>query len=278
MSHPIRVELIDQVAPLAEHLVVDARATSRPSALRRGAGRGRREPSWGGRGRSAAVLGRRCRARGRRARARRRTRDRARPCRAPARGRRRLAPPAGPRRHARHRVPARVRQRRPQGRGPRQVRAARGGAGRHPSPRRAGAPRPDPGRLRSGPAQRVPADVASFAAGVSRQVRSVSSRIVHDSVSVFTRLSRELFASSEGALIDQSFALTQGGCFAVAAGPHGSQELWDVVGHQRGWEILAGGVDEPLMPFPPSPSSPAPSPARRSSWPTPPRSPARTGR
>jgi TldD protein len=96
-----------------------------------------------------------------------------------------------------------------------------------------------------------PADMVSFAAGVSRQVRSVSSRIVHDSVSVFTRLSRELFASSEGALIDQSFALTQGSCFAVAAGPHGNQELWDVVGHQRGWEILAGGVGEPLMPFPP---------------------------
>jgi TldD protein len=96
-----------------------------------------------------------------------------------------------------------------------------------------------------------PADAASFAADVSRQVRSVSPRIVHDSVSVFTRLSRELFASSEGALIDQAFALTQGGCFAVATGPHATQELWDVVGHQRGWEILAGGVDEPLLPFPP---------------------------
>jgi TldD protein len=94
-------------------------------------------------------------------------------------------------------------------------------------------------------------EIASFAADISRQVRSVSPRIAHESVSVFTRLARELFASSEGALIDQAFALTQGGCFAVATGPQATQELWDVVGHQRGWEILAAGVDEPLMPFPP---------------------------
>jgi TldD protein len=94
-------------------------------------------------------------------------------------------------------------------------------------------------------------DITSFAADISRQVRSVSPRIAHESVAVLTRLTRELFASSEGALIDQAFAFTQGGCFAVAAGPHASQELWDVLGHQRGWEILAAGVDEPLMPFPP---------------------------
>ena len=60
-----------------------------------------------------------------------------------------------------------------------------------------------------------------------------------------TQLNRELFASSEGALIDQSFALTQGMCYVVAAGDDNSQELYDVLGHQRGWEILTDGVDEP---------------------------------
>ena len=33
---------------------------------------------------------------------------------------------------------------------------------------------------------------------------------LHNYISTLTQLSRELFASSEGALIDQSFALTQG--------------------------------------------------------------------
>lgn len=98
------------------------------------------------------------------------------------------------------------------------------------------------------------AAVASFAAEVSRQVRSVSPRIAHDSISVVTRLSREIFASSEGALIDQAFAFTQGGCFVVATGEDSSQELWDVVGHQRGWEILTDGVGDPLLAFPPFPA------------------------
>ena len=66
-----------------------------------------------------------------------------------------------------------------------------------------------------------------------------------------TQLSRELFASTEGALIDQSFALTQGMCLVVGVDGDVSQELYDVLGHQRGWEILTDGVDDPLLGFPP---------------------------
>jgi TldD protein len=98
----------------------------------------------------------------------------------------------------------------------------------------------------------VPLDaMVRFTADVSRQVGAVDPRIRYDYVSTMTQLSRELFASSEGALIDQSFALTQGLCYVVATGPDNSQELYDVMGHQRGWEILGRGVDEPLMRFPP---------------------------
>src|SRR5204862_8031920 len=64
------------------------------------------------------------------------------------------------------------------------------------------------------------------------------------------RLSRELFASTEGACIDQAFALTQGSCSVVAVAGATSQDLYDVLGHQRGWEILLEGVDEPLIRFP----------------------------
>ena len=85
---------------------------------------------------------------------------------------------------------------------------------------------------------------------VSRQVAAVDARVQYNYVSAMTQLSRELFASSEGALIDQSFAHTQGLCGLVAVGPEASQQLYDVLGHQRGWEILHRGVDEPLMRFP----------------------------
>lgn len=85
---------------------------------------------------------------------------------------------------------------------------------------------------------------------ISRQVAAVDPGIQHNSVGALTQLSRALFASTEGALIDQSFALTQGGCSVVAVSGAVSQDLYDVLGHQRGWEILERGVDEPLMRFP----------------------------
>src|SRR5205807_1370322 len=70
-------------------------------------------------------------------------------------------------------------------------------------------------------------------------------------VPVLTQLTRELFASTEGALIDQAFALTQGAASVVAVGTETSQELYDVMGHQRGWEIIGEGVGESLLTFPP---------------------------
>ncbi len=63
-------------------------------------------------------------------------------------------------------------------------------------------------------------------------------------------MTRELFCSSEGANIDQTFAMTQGTCFIVAHGKSGTQELYDYMGHQRGWEILTGGVQEEFIRFP----------------------------
>ena len=98
----------------------------------------------------------------------------------------------------------------------------------------------------------VPLDeMVRFTTDVSKQVAAVHARLSYNYISTMTQLSRELFASSEGALIDQSFALTQGMCYVVATGEGNSQELYDVVGHQRGWEILIRGIDDPLMSFPP---------------------------
>ncbi len=93
-------------------------------------------------------------------------------------------------------------------------------------------------------------EIVRFTTDVSKQVAASDPLVKYNSVSTLTQLWRELFASSEGALIDQSFALTQGMCYLVAVGAASSQELYDVLGHQRGWEVLLRGVDESLMRFP----------------------------
>jgi len=93
-------------------------------------------------------------------------------------------------------------------------------------------------------------EMVAFATDVSRAVSGADPQIRHNHVAALTQLSRELFASTEGALIDQAFALTQGLCAVVAVGDEVSQQLYDVSGHQRGWEVLTDGVDEPLLRFP----------------------------
>jgi TldD protein len=95
------------------------------------------------------------------------------------------------------------------------------------------------------------AEVVAFTTDVSRRVADVDPAIKHNYVSTLTQLSRELFASTEGALIDQAFALTQGLGVVVAVVGEVSQELYDVVGHQRGWEILVDGVQDPPLVLPP---------------------------
>ena len=94
------------------------------------------------------------------------------------------------------------------------------------------------------------AEMVRYATDVSREVAAVDPGVKYNYVSAVTELSRELFVSSEGARIDQSFALTQGTCSVVTVAGEVSQDLYDAVGHQRGWEILLEGVDEPLLRFP----------------------------
>ncbi|HEV8585989.1 MAG TPA: TldD/PmbA family protein [Methylomirabilota bacterium] len=95
------------------------------------------------------------------------------------------------------------------------------------------------------------ADMIAVATDVSRAIAAAQPSVRYSWVPVLTQLSREMFASTEGALIDQAFALTQGAVSVVAVGPDTSQQIYDVMGHQRGWEIIAAGVDDPLLTFPP---------------------------
>jgi TldD protein len=94
-------------------------------------------------------------------------------------------------------------------------------------------------------------DMVRYATDVSRRLAALDHRLRYNYVGTLTQLSRELFASTEGALIDQSFALTHGYCSVVAVSHATSQRLGDAMGHQRGWETLVDGVDEPLIRFPP---------------------------
>jgi len=93
-------------------------------------------------------------------------------------------------------------------------------------------------------------DMVAYTVDISRRLAALDGRLTYNWVATLTQLSRELFVSTEGALIDQAFALTQGSCSVVGASGAVSQDLYDVLGHQRGWEILERGVDEPLIRFP----------------------------
>lgn len=98
----------------------------------------------------------------------------------------------------------------------------------------------------------VPLDqIVRVTAEVSRAVKGLSDQVKFNRVVAQTSLSRELFCSSEGADIDQSFAITEGVLYLVAQGDRGGpQEIYDYLGHQRGWEVILQGVDEEYIRFP----------------------------
>ena len=88
-------------------------------------------------------------------------------------------------------------------------------------------------------------EIVRYVTNTSKAVQAVDPVVRYNYLSAFTLLTRELFCSTEGANIDQSFALSQGICFIVAASDDGvSQEMYDYVGHQRGWEVVSQGIDD----------------------------------
>lgn len=91
------------------------------------------------------------------------------------------------------------------------------------------------------------ADVIRYTAEVSQAVKGMGARIRFNSIAASTSFSRELFASSEGTLIDQSFATTLGFCSVVAENGQAEQSLYDYIGHQRGWEVVTEGTRSELI-------------------------------
>ncbi len=85
------------------------------------------------------------------------------------------------------------------------------------------------------------AETVRMAVAGCQAAQSQSDRILFTAATTSSFLLRELFISSDGADIDQSFAQTEGFITAICDGKHGNFELYDFTGHQRGWEILTEG-------------------------------------
>ncbi len=92
--------------------------------------------------------------------------------------------------------------------------------------------------------------VERIAVEASRSVAAVSNQVVYNVVSAGTVLTRELFCSSEGADIEQSYAMTEGFVLVVVRGAEGNLELYDFLGHQAGWELAQEGVDRGAIRLP----------------------------
>ena len=86
-------------------------------------------------------------------------------------------------------------------------------------------------------------EVVKMAAEACKAAQGAGKQIVYAAASASTYLARELFCSSEGADIDQSFAQTEGFAIVICSSEHGNLEIYDFSGHQRGWEILNQGYD-----------------------------------
>jgi TldD protein len=84
----------------------------------------------------------------------------------------------------------------------------------------------------------------------SAAVSGLGAEIAYNAIAANTELRRELFVNTAGALISQGFAFAQGDCYVVAQSPDGHQEIHDTIGQQRGFEALAEGWHDELMPNP----------------------------
>jgi TldD protein len=88
----------------------------------------------------------------------------------------------------------------------------------------------------------------------SAAVSALGGEIAYNAVAATTELRHELFVNTAGAMIAQRFAFAQGDCYIVAQSNGGHQEIYDTIGQQRGFEALAEGWRDDLMPNPSLPS------------------------
>jgi TldD protein len=84
----------------------------------------------------------------------------------------------------------------------------------------------------------------------SAAISGLGSEIAYNVVAATAELRHELFVNTAGAAVAQRFAFAQGDCYVVAQSAEGHQEIYDTIGQQRGFEALAEGWRDELMPNP----------------------------
>ena len=100
----------------------------------------------------------------------------------------------------------------------------------------------------------APGDLMNLCREGSAATSGLGSEIVYNVVAATAELRHELFVNTAGALISQKFAFAQGDCYVVAQSNSGHQEIYDTIGQQRGFEALAEGWRDELMPNPDLPT------------------------
>jgi TldD protein len=101
----------------------------------------------------------------------------------------------------------------------------------------------DPRTLSSG-------EITNLCREGSAAVSGLGGEIAYNAVAAAAELRHELFVNTAGAMISQRFAFAQGDCYVVAQSADGHQEIYDTIGQQRGFEALAEGWRDELMPNP----------------------------
>jgi TldD protein len=84
----------------------------------------------------------------------------------------------------------------------------------------------------------------------SARVAALGAEIAYNAVAAFSELREEIFVDSEGSALGQGFAFSQADCYVVAQSGNGHQEIYDTIGQQRGFECLAEGWRDELLPNP----------------------------
>ncbi len=92
-----------------------------------------------------------------------------------------------------------------------------------------------------------PEELKRITLEASREVKGLGHDIAFNAAAATCELRHELFISTEGSLISQAFAFSQGDVYVVAQSGEGHQESYDTIGQQRGFEAIAEGWREELL-------------------------------
>jgi len=99
-----------------------------------------------------------------------------------------------------------------------------------------------------------PDELKRICRDASASIAGLGTDVAFNAVAALSELRHELFINTAGALTSQAFAFSQGDCYVVAQTADGHQESYDTIGQQRGFECLAEGWRDELMPNPDLPT------------------------